>query len=65
MTPDIQRRLQILESRVPPQPTGNERIVESLQQFLRYAVAYYLGDPTPGGSVMEGLYAGTRISSLV
>jgi hypothetical protein len=54
MTRDIRRRLQKLESQVPPpQPTEQEKIMENLQRFLRCAVAYYLGDPRPGGSVME------------
>jgi hypothetical protein len=54
MRRDIQRRLQKLESQVPPpQPTEQEKIVKSLQRFLFCAVAYYLGDPRPEGSVME------------
>ncbi len=53
MTRDIQRRLQKLESQVPQQPTEDDQFVESLQSFLRYAVAYYLGDPTPEESIAE------------
>jgi hypothetical protein len=53
MTRDFQRRLQKLESQVPRQSTEEEKIVASLQWFLRCAIAYYLGDPTPGGSVAE------------
>src|SRR5262245_46649606 len=53
MMRDIERRLRKLESQIPRQPTEQEQIVERLQRFLFYAVAYYLGDPTPGGSVME------------
>jgi hypothetical protein len=56
MTRDIQRRLQNLESQVPRQPTEQEKqekIVQSCQKFLVCAVAYYLGDPTPEGSIME------------
>src|SRR5262245_41326922 len=53
MTRALQRRLQKLESQVPRQPTEHEKIMERLQRFLFCAVAYYLGDPTPGGSVME------------
>src|SRR5262245_20498610 len=54
MTRDIERRLQKLESQVPPpQPTEEEKTVKSLHLFLRCAVAYYLGDPTPGGSLEE------------
>ena len=54
MTRDIERRLQKLESQVPPpQPTEEEQNVESLHRFLRCAIAYYLGDPTPGGSPAE------------
>jgi hypothetical protein len=54
MRRDIQRRLQKLESQVPPpQPTEQEKIVKSLQRFLFCAVAYYLGDPRQEGPVME------------
>ena len=51
MTRDFERRLQKLESQVPPPPpTEQEKFAETLHMFLRCAVAYYLGDPTPGGS---------------
>jgi hypothetical protein len=54
MTRNLQRRLQKLESQVPrPQPTEQEKVAASLRQFLFCAVAYYLGDPTPEGSVAE------------
>src|SRR5262245_58598777 len=53
MMRDIERRLRKLESQIPRQPTEQEQIVERLQRFLFCAVAYYLGDPTPEGSVME------------
>jgi hypothetical protein len=53
MRRDIQRRLQKLESQVPPPPTEQEKIVKSLHMFLFCAVAYYLGDPTPKGPPME------------
>ncbi len=53
MTRDIQRRLQKLESQVPPQPTEHDKGVEGLHRLLRYAVAYYLGDPTPEESIAE------------
>jgi hypothetical protein len=56
MTRDTQRRLQKLESQVPRQPTEQEKQqknVQSFQMFLMCAIAYYLGDPTPEGSVEE------------
>lgn len=58
MMRDIERRLQKLESQVPPpKPTEEEEAkaeaVQSLWRFLMCAVAYYLGDPTPNGSVAE------------
>jgi len=54
MTREFERRLQKLESQVPPpEPTEQEKAAESLHKFLRCAVAYYLGDPTPGGSPGE------------
>jgi hypothetical protein len=56
MTRNLQRRLQKLESQVPRQPTEQEKreeIVWSCQKFLVCAVAYYLGDPKPEGSVMD------------
>jgi hypothetical protein len=56
MTRDTQRRLQKLESQVPRQPTEQEKQqknVQSFQMFLMCAIAYYLGDPTPEGSVMD------------
>jgi hypothetical protein len=54
MMPDIERRLQKLESQVPPpEPTDEQEAVRSLRRFLMWAVAYYLGDPTPKGSVAE------------
>jgi hypothetical protein len=53
MTRDIQSRIKELESRVPRQPTEFEKETSRLHKFLIYAVAYYLGDPTPEGSVAE------------
>jgi hypothetical protein len=53
MTRALQRRLQKLESQLPRQPTEQEKNVERFHMFLRCAVAYYLGDPTPEGSVAE------------
>jgi hypothetical protein len=64
MTRNLQRRLQKLESQVPRQPTGQERIVQYCQNFLMWAVAYYLGNPTPEGAPIEALRAGTGISKL-
>ena len=54
MTRDIERRLQKLESQLPRQPTEQEKIVASLQRFLFFAVAYYLGDPTPEEAPIDG-----------
>jgi hypothetical protein len=54
MMRDIERRLQNLESQAPPpQPTERERVVQILHWFFMCAVAFYLGDPTPGGSLVE------------
>ena len=53
MTRALQRRLQKLESQVPRQPTEQEKREKIVQRFLVCAVAYYLGDPTPDGSVAE------------
>jgi hypothetical protein len=53
MTRNLQRRLQKLESQVPRQPTEQEKQRKIVQNFLICAVAYYLGDPTPAGSVAE------------
>jgi hypothetical protein len=54
MTRYIERRLERLESQVPPpKPTEEQEAVQSLQRFLFCAIAFYLGDPTPGGSVAE------------
>jgi len=54
MRRDIERRLQKLESQVPPPPpTEEEKTAQNLQRFLSCAVAYYFGDPTPGGSIAE------------
>jgi hypothetical protein len=51
MTPHIERRLQKLESSAPPPPPTEEgKIVTSVKFFLVCATAYYLGDPTTGGS---------------
>ena len=47
MTRDIRRRLEKLESQVPRQPTALDEQLMRLQQFLRLAVAFYLGDPGP------------------
>src|SRR5262249_76612 len=54
MTRDIERRLQKLESQLPRQPTEQEKIVASLQRFLFFAVAYYLGDPPPEEAPIDG-----------
>jgi hypothetical protein len=53
MTRNLQRRLQKLEAQVPRQPTEQEKQRETLRNFLICAVAYYLGDPRPEGSVAE------------
>jgi hypothetical protein len=53
MTRALQWRLQKLESQVPRQPTEQEKHEKIVQRFLVCAVAYYLGDPTPEGSVAE------------
>jgi hypothetical protein len=47
MTRNLQRRLQKLESQVPRQPTEQEKKVQTCQNFLMFAMAYYLGDPGP------------------
>jgi hypothetical protein len=47
MTRNLQRRLQKLESQVPRQPTEQEKKVQTCQNFLMLAMAYYLGDPRP------------------
>src|SRR6185295_1933172 len=54
MTRDIERRLQKLESQMPPpKPTEEQEIVQNPQRFLRCAIAYYLGDPTSEESIAE------------
>ena len=59
MTRNLQRRLQKLESQILRQPTEQEKQWqeekkwEIVRNFLMCAVAYYLGDPRPEGSVME------------
>jgi hypothetical protein len=51
---DIKRRLLKLESQVPPpKPSEEQKNVHIIQRFLMCAVAYYLGDPTPNGSVAD------------
>ena len=69
MTRDIRRRLQKLELQVPRQPTEQRKLGNFTSGFLRYAVAYYLGDPAPDGGPEEvgrgRLCAGTWISRLV
>jgi hypothetical protein len=52
MRRDIERRLQKLESQVPPpQPTEQEKVAASIHKLLTCAIAYYLGDPTTGEPV--------------
>jgi hypothetical protein len=54
MTRDIRSRLEKLESRVPRQPTEQQdEQIARLHDFLRLAVAYYLGDPAPDGGPEE------------
>ena len=53
MTRDIRQRLQKLEARVPRQPTEQEKNMAASRVFLRFAVAYYLGDPAPDGGPEE------------
>jgi hypothetical protein len=55
MRRDIRRRLEKLESQVPRQPTEEEELVQLHRQFLRYGVAYYLGDPAPDGGREESV----------
>jgi hypothetical protein len=47
MTRNLQRRLQKLESQVPRQPTEQEKKVQTCQNILMFAMAYYLGDLGP------------------
>ena len=54
MTRDIERSLRKLEAQVPsPKPTETEILMQWGRRFLMCAIAYYLGDPTPKGSVAE------------
>ena len=53
MKRDIRRRLQKLESQVPPQRSQSKKTIEGLHWLFRFGVAYYLGDPTPEESVAE------------
>ena len=54
MKRDTARRLQKLESQVPPpKPTEAQKIAKSLGRFIMCAVAYYLGDPKPGESIAD------------
>jgi hypothetical protein len=53
MKRDIGQRLEKLESRLPRRPTQEEKRSALFDRFLVYAIAFYLGDPTPEESVME------------
>src|SRR3974390_1456144 len=50
---DFQRRLDKLESQVPREVTEQEIEHRRVDLLLQYAVCFYLGDPTPEGSVAE------------
>jgi hypothetical protein len=53
MTRDIRQRLEKLEALVPPQENEHEKIARFYVKLFTSAVAFYLGDPTPEGSIAE------------
>ena len=53
MKRDFEQRLANLESQVPREVTEEEVARSRIVWPLHYAVCFYLGDPTPEGSVAE------------
>ena len=53
MTRDLRKRIEKLESQMPPQPTEQDKVVKFRQRLLRFGVAYYLGNPTEDRSPEE------------
>jgi hypothetical protein len=50
MIRDLDKRLRKLESRLPPEESGEEK----LERFLMTTIAYYLGDPKPNEPLVDG-----------
>jgi hypothetical protein len=55
MRRDIEQRLEKLERRIPQAPTEKEKTERQMEYFKVLAIAFYLGDPTPEGSIAEAL----------
>jgi hypothetical protein len=53
MTRNIVKRIQKLESRIPPQLTDEQERTNFVSLFITLAIAHYLGDPLPNESVMD------------
>ena len=53
MKRDIEQRLEKLERRIPQEPTEKEKLDRWLGHLKLLAIAFYLGDPTPEGSIAE------------
>jgi hypothetical protein len=46
MTRDIRKRIQKLESQIPPQPNKQDEAIQYLHRLLFFSIAHYLGNPT-------------------
>ena len=53
MIRNLRRRLEFIESKIPRQPTEQEKLHAWLSQFMVYAIAFYLGEPKPEESIMD------------
>ena len=53
MRRDIEQRLEKLERRIPRAPTEQEKAQRRFEHLKVHAIAFYLGEPTPEGSVIE------------
>jgi hypothetical protein len=52
MIRNLRRRLEFVESKIPRQPTEQEKLHAWISQFMLYAIAFYLGEPKPEESIM-------------
>ena len=52
MRRNLRRRLESIESKIPREPTEQEKLHAWFSEFMIDAVAFYLGEPTAKDSIM-------------
>ena len=65
MTRDLRKRIEKLESQIPPQPTEQDMAGKFLQRLLSAGSPIIWANPTENGLARRGLFAGTWICEPV